>query len=151
MLKNKKSDQNVYASPLSSTESQAHRFCSAKIPLTNSNRDAHKQQQERSQTRKVTRTSTPPPSPPRNLRLTGFVLQKYRSQTAKIPLTNSNKNAHKLQQERSQTRKVTRTSTPPPSPPRNLRLTGFVLQQYRSQTATGTLRNCNENAHKQEK
>ncbi len=75
--------------PLSSTESQAHRFCSAKIPLTNSNRNAHKLQQERSQTRKVTRPSTPPPYPPRNLRLTGFFLQEH-SQTAPRTLTNKN-------------------------------------------------------------
>ncbi len=118
----------------------------------------------------MTRPSTPPPSPPRNLRLTGFVLQKYRSQTATgkltnrkseqtIPpplslpwnlrlmdfvlrrtLTNSNRNAHKLQQERSQTGRVTRSPNLPPllheisgSPVLFCKYTAHNLRQERSQ------------------
>jgi hypothetical protein len=118
--------------PHSSIESQAHRFCTAET-LTNSNRNAHKLQRERSQTRKVTRTSTP--------------LPPLLHEISDSPVLLCKNTAHKQQQEHSQTATGTLTNIrtvnnrpPCPSPPRIVRLTGFVLQE-RSQIATRTLTN----------
>ncbi len=133
--------RTIYPSPLSSTESPAHWFCPAKIPLTNNNRNAHKQQQDHPQAR-IVKDRPPSPSPPRNLNLTGFVLQKYRSQTA---------TGHSQTATRTHTNKKSdQTVDASPLSSTKSQTHRFFLQKYRSQTTTGTLTNCNMNAHKQE-